>query len=83
MAVVVDARVGQVLYSLNTQLHRPLRTRFLIMPTLRRLVQCRQMDRIQRVVLHIPWRRTLELWLALVTTLLVGTLWLMAQELRM
>ena len=56
-------------------------TRFLMMRTLRRLVQCRQMDRIQRVVLHIPWRRTLERWLALVTALLVGTLWLMAQGL--
>jgi hypothetical protein len=76
-----DALVGQVSYSLN--MRQQSRTQLLMTQTLQHLAQCHQMDRIQRVVLHIRFLQTLERWSALVTASLVGTLWLMDQERHM
>jgi hypothetical protein len=80
VVVVAVVQVVLVLYSLNTQHQQLLRIRLLLMRTLRRLVRCRLLVRIQQVVLRTPWRRTLECWRLLVIALLVGTLWLMGLE---
>ena len=73
-----DALAGQVSYSLN--MLQQSRTRFLMMRTLQHLAQCHQLDRIQRVVLHIPWRQTPERWSALATASRAGTPWPVVQE---